>query len=143
MLTSEGDDPMIIQLKANAICPQIKLEKDLFKFGDCSVGESRSETFTIENKNPTSKVEVSFQKIPNFTIVPAHNILRSNESGTFKIMFEPKTIGKIDSVQKLYINNIYDIDLRFFGIATSGESKSRKRIESIKESPNLGNTQKM
>ena len=41
MLSSEGDDPMIIQLKANAICPQIKLEKDLFKFGDCSVRERR------------------------------------------------------------------------------------------------------
>lgn len=41
MLSSEGDDPMIIQLKANAICPQVKLENDLFKFGDCSVGERR------------------------------------------------------------------------------------------------------
>lgn len=90
-----------------------------------------------------SKVDLSFQKIPNFTLVPSHNTLRPHESTTFKILFEPKTIGKIDSVQKLLINKIYDIDLRFFGIATSGESKSRKRIESIRDSPNLGNTQKM
>jgi hypothetical protein len=76
-------------------------------------------------------------------MVPVHNTLRPNESSNFKILFEPKTIGKIDSVQKLYINKIYDIDLRFFGIATSEESRSRKRIESIKESPNMGNTQKM
>ena len=55
-------------------------------------------------------------------------------------MFEPKTIGKIDSIQKLFINKIYDIDLRFFGIATSEESRSRKRIESIKDSPNLSGT---
>ena len=32
---------MIIQLKANAMCPQVKLEKDLFKFGDCSVKDNR------------------------------------------------------------------------------------------------------
>ena len=76
MLSSEGDDPMIIQLKANAICPQIKLEKDLFKFGDCSVRDSRALTFTIENKNSTSKIDISFQKIPNFTIVPVHQVLR-------------------------------------------------------------------
>lgn len=32
---------MILQLKANAICPLLKLDNDLFKFGDCSVGETR------------------------------------------------------------------------------------------------------
>jgi hypothetical protein len=47
MLTSEGDDPIILQLKANAVCPQVKLENDLFKFGDCSVRESRELTFTL------------------------------------------------------------------------------------------------
>ena len=41
MLASEGDDLMILQLKANAICPLLKLDNDLFKFGDCSVGEAR------------------------------------------------------------------------------------------------------
>lgn len=136
---------MIIQLKANAICPQIKLENDLFKFGDCSVRDSREQTFKISNKNPSSKVDISFQKIPNFSMKPAFCSLRPNETSEVKILFEPKTIGKIDSTQKLYINKIYDIDLRLFGIATSEESKnkSRKRIESIKDSPNLGATTKM
>jgi hypothetical protein len=128
LLSSEGDDPMIIQLKANAICPQVKLENDLFKFGDCSVKDSRELAFKISNKNPTSKVDLSFQKIPNFSIVPASCSLRPNETTDFRIVFEPKTIGKIDSPQKLYINKIYDIDLRLFGIATSEMSKSRKRI---------------
>jgi hypothetical protein len=67
-----------------------------------------------------SKVDISFQKIPNFSIVPPFYSLKPNESTLFKILFEPKTIGKIDSIQKLYINKIYDIDLRCFGIATSG-----------------------
>jgi hypothetical protein len=40
----------------------------------------------------------------------------------------------------MYINKIYDIDLRCFGIATSHESQSRKRIESIKDSPTLLNS---
>lgn len=110
---------MILQLKANAMCPQIKLEKDLFKFGDCSVRDSRELTFTVENKNPSSKIDISFQKVPNFTMVPTQQSLKPNESSVFKILFEPKTIGKIDSNQKLYINKIYDVDLRFFGIATS------------------------
>lgn len=119
MLTSEGDDPIILQLKATAVCPQVKLENDLFKFGDCSVKDSRQLTFTLENRNNMSKVDVSFQKIPNFSIVPAYYTLKPNESTIFKIIFQPKTIGKIDSVQKIYINKIYDIDLRCFGIATS------------------------
>ncbi len=134
---------MILQLKANAICPLLKLDNDLFKFGDCPVGETRQLTFNIENKNSASKIDITFQKIPNFSIVPFNYVLRSNESHTFKIKFQPKTIGKIDSIQTMYINKIYDIDLRCFGIATSDESKSRKRIESIKESPSLlGKTQK-
>ena len=41
MMVSEGDDPIIVQLKANAICPQVKVENDLFKFGDCPVRDSR------------------------------------------------------------------------------------------------------
>ena len=127
---------MVIQLKANAVCPQIKLEKDLFKFGDCSVRDSEELTFTVENKNPTSKVDISFQKIPNFTVIPAHYTLKQHESTVFRVHFEPKTIGKIDSVQKLCINKIYEIDLRFFGIATTGLAQSRKRIQSIRESPN-------
>ena len=110
---------MILQLKANAICPQVKLENDLFKFGDCSVKDSRELTFKVENKNTNAKVDISFQKIPNFTMVPVHAVLRPQETSTFKVLFEPKTIGKIDSIQKLFINKIYDIDLRFFGIATS------------------------
>jgi len=77
-------------------------------------------TFNLENKSNMSKVDISFQKIPNFSIVPPFYSLKPNESTLFKILFEPKTIGKIDSIQKLYINKIYDIDLRCFGIATSG-----------------------
>jgi hypothetical protein len=68
--------------------------------------------------------------------------LKPNESTQFKIVFEPKTIGKIDSIQKLLINKIYDIELRCFGIATTVDSASRKRIESIKESPTLNMTNK-
>jgi hypothetical protein len=41
MMLSEGDDPIIIQLKANAICPQVKLSTDLFKFGDCQLKEKQ------------------------------------------------------------------------------------------------------
>jgi hypothetical protein len=78
MLSSEGDDPIIIQLKANAVCPQVKLENDLFKFGDCSVKDSRELTFTLENKNSMSKVDVTFQKIPNFSVVPSNYSLKAN-----------------------------------------------------------------
>lgn len=86
-MLSEGDDPIIIQLKANAICPQIKLSTDLFKFGDCHVKDQEELTFTLENKNPISKIDISFKKIPNFSIVPAQNTLRANESSVFKVIF--------------------------------------------------------
>ena len=35
-MSVEEDEPMIVQLKANAICPLIKLSDNIFKFGDCS-----------------------------------------------------------------------------------------------------------
>ena len=35
MLNIEEDEPMILQLKTNAICPQIKVSNNIFKFGDC------------------------------------------------------------------------------------------------------------
>lgn len=35
MLSVEEDEPMILQLKANAVCPQIKTSEQVFKFGDC------------------------------------------------------------------------------------------------------------
>lgn len=41
MLNIEEDDPMIFQLKANAICPQIKISDQVFKFGDCLCKENR------------------------------------------------------------------------------------------------------
>ncbi len=91
----------------------------MFKFGDCSVRDSRELTFNLENKNGGSRIDISFNKIPNFSVTPHNYSLKPNESTTFKLIFEPKTIGKIDSIQKLYINKIYDIDLRCFGIATS------------------------
>jgi hypothetical protein len=56
LLNSEGDEPIIMQLKANAICPQIKLETDVFKFGDCPLKEQREISFSVENKNSASKV---------------------------------------------------------------------------------------
>ena len=36
MMSVEEDEPMIMQLKANAMCPLIKLSDNIFKFGDCS-----------------------------------------------------------------------------------------------------------
>lgn len=41
LLSSEGDDPIIMQLKANAVCPTIKLDNDTFKFGDCEIKAHR------------------------------------------------------------------------------------------------------
>jgi hypothetical protein len=37
LMSIEEDDPIILQLKANAVCPAIKLSESMFKFGDCSL----------------------------------------------------------------------------------------------------------
>ena len=37
MVNVEEDEPMILQLRANAICPLLKISDNTFKFGDCSV----------------------------------------------------------------------------------------------------------
>ncbi len=36
LVNVEEDEPMIMQLKANAVCPTIKLSQNTFKFGDCN-----------------------------------------------------------------------------------------------------------
>lgn len=41
LMLSEGDDPIIIQLKANTVCPQVKLSNDLFQFGDCHIKDKQ------------------------------------------------------------------------------------------------------
>ena len=87
MMLSEGDDPIIIQLKANAICPQVKLSTDLFKFEDCHLKDKQELNFTLENKNPISKVDVSFQKVLNFSIYPSQQTIKANESTVFKVLF--------------------------------------------------------
>lgn len=87
MLLSEGDEPIIMQLRANAICPQVKVENDLFKFGDCPVREKRELSFLLENRNPVSKVDISFQKIPNFYLVPSAVTLKPSESSVVKLIF--------------------------------------------------------
>ncbi len=41
MIKVEEDEPIILQLKANTVCPQVKLQKDLFQFGDCYIKETK------------------------------------------------------------------------------------------------------
>lgn len=36
LVNVEEDEPMIMQLKANAVCPTIKVSENVFKFGDCN-----------------------------------------------------------------------------------------------------------
>ena len=118
---------MVLQLKANAICPQVKVSESTFKFGDCLFKESRAVEFVVENKNSYSKADISFPKIPNFAVYPSTCVLRPKESHKFRAVFEPKTIGKMDTVQLLLVNKLYEVELRFFGISTSGGSKSRMK----------------
>jgi hypothetical protein len=35
MFEFDDNEPLVLQMKGNTSCPQIKLEKNLFKFGDC------------------------------------------------------------------------------------------------------------
>jgi len=72
----EEDEPIIFQLKAVTVCPQIKVQKDLFQFGDCFIKETKQEVFTLENKSNSSKAEISFNKIPNFSVFPNFIILK-------------------------------------------------------------------
>ena len=58
--------------------------------------------------------------------------MKPGEIMKFIITFRPKIIGKIDTVQKLLINKIYEIDLRLFGIVRTSDSKSLRKIESVK-----------
>ena len=68
LVNVEEDEPMIMQLKANAVCPTVKLSQNTFKFGDCNSKETREIGFEVENKSGVVKAEITFPKIPNFSI---------------------------------------------------------------------------
>lgn len=110
------------------------MQKDLFQFGDCYLKDTKQEYFWVENKSQVSKAEISFNKIPNFSIFPNSFSLRPLEKLQVRAQFEPKTIGKFDVIQKLMINKIYELDMRLFGIATH-EPKSMKKIQDITTDP--------
>lgn len=42
-------------------------------------------------------------------MVPGQYNLRPNEKHKFTLVFEPKTIGKVDTSQMLLINKLYEI----------------------------------
>ena len=83
----------------------------------------------MENKSDTGQAEISFPTIPNFCVTPANYLLRPQETHSFVAVFEPKTIGKLDTTQLMLINKLYEVEMRCFGICTSGTSKSRLKQE--------------
>lgn len=87
LVNVEEDEPMIVQLKANAVCPTIKVSENVFKFGDCNNKQSRQIQFTVENKSNAVKAEITFPKIPNFSIQPSSYVLKPQEKHDFKAIF--------------------------------------------------------
>ena len=100
----DDNEPLVIQTKGNTHCPLIKLEKNLFQFGDCPSHEERQIAFVVKNVIPSRKVSLSFPKIPNFSIEPNKINLEHKEEIELSAIFEPKNIGKFDTIQALLVN---------------------------------------
>ncbi len=47
LLNVQEDEPMIVQLKATAVCPTIKLSENTFKFGDGITKSDREIQFSV------------------------------------------------------------------------------------------------
>lgn len=122
------EEPLILQLKGSTSCPLIKVERTVFQFGDCASHDFRHIPFKVENVNPSSKVELTFPKIPNFSIEPSHVVMDNKSASELVAAFEPKNIGKFDTTQALIVNKLYEVPLRFFGISsTAGRKEANRR----------------
>lgn len=104
MFEFDDNEPLVLQMKGNTSCPQIKLEKNLFKFGDCPSHQQTQISFSVKNVIPSRKVTLSFPKIPNFSIEPNRVNLEGKDKIELVANFQPKNIGKFDTTQALVVN---------------------------------------
>ena len=115
-----------VYMEVKALYPDITIDKTSLNFWECNLKEKKVITVTITNKNDELPIDFSFSKIPHFTVEPSKGIIRPSYSSTvsqvtINVFFHPENIGKFSDVLVMkYVNNLYQIPIRIFGICKGG-----------------------
>lgn len=115
-----------VYMEVKAIFPDITLDKTSLNFWECNLKEKKVITITITNKNEELPIDFSFNKIPHFTVEPNKGIIKPSYPNTIsqmtiQVFFHPENIGKFSDVLVMkYVNNMYEIPIRIFGVCKGG-----------------------
>ena len=113
-------------MEVKALYPDITIDKTSLNFWECNLKEKKVITITITNKNDELPIDFCFSKIPHFTVEPSKGIIRPSYSSTISqvtvnVFFHPENIGKFTDVLVMkYVNNLYKIPIKIFGICKGG-----------------------
>lgn len=90
--------------------------------------EKRDILIKIENRNDEVPIDYFFEKIPFFFTSPSQSLLLPNQSSTFTVSFQPKSLGEYTETLILFLmNGSYRIPLKVHG-TSSGISRKPTRI---------------
>mmetsp|Transcript_43632 Transcript_43632/g.42147 ORF Transcript_43632/g.42147 Transcript_43632/m.42147 type:complete len:243 (+) Transcript_43632:639-1367(+) len=64
-------DPIMVQMMYRACYPDIKINRQIFQFGECNTHERKDFNLTIKNKNEDLPLDFNFSKVAHFHAVPA------------------------------------------------------------------------
>ena len=133
-----------VYMEVKAIYPDITIDKTSLNFWECNLKDKKVITITITNKNEELPIDFCFNKIPHFTVEPSRGIIKPSYPNTIsqmtiQVFFHPENIGKFADVLVMkYVNNMYEIPIRIFGVCKGGMKKvaSSNTMENLSKKAN-------
>lgn len=111
---------------ARAVYPDLKLNKQVFSFGEVACNDRRDMTLTIRNKSKDLVLDFNFAKVANFKCVPAKGKLFPDSEHHINISFEPHAMGMFNSETCLEVlKGMYKIPIKLSGNCRAGTAKEK------------------
>jgi len=76
-----------VQMMARAVYPDIKINKQVFSFGECGCNDRRDMVLSIRNKNKDNALDFNFTRVAHFKATPAKGKLFPDSEHTITISF--------------------------------------------------------
>jgi len=115
-----------VQMMARTCYPDIKINRQMFAFGECPTNERRDMTLTIKNRSEDLTLDFNFTKIAHFRATPAKGKLLPASEHNINVSFEPKNFGIFSSEMQLEIlKGIYKVPIKIQGSSNSSGIKGR------------------
>jgi hypothetical protein len=114
-----NEEQMILHISVRQVMPQVKVSKQHLKFGDCAIHDTRDCTFWIENTHREQTIDVSFSRVPQFSVVPERLILPPQIKKEIQVTFRPKNVGKVHQIlDVLLIEEHFRVPIQLIGHAS-------------------------